>query len=353
MITRVRSKLHVVVVLVGLVLACPARALGILDLSVIVNTQDPLSVMIGEYYAKRRGLSFQNYIRVSFPPGKPTMEREEFARIKEQVDRLTQRNVQAYPITWAMPYRVDCMSITSAFAFGFDPAFCAEGCKATRTNPYFNATESLPYQRFGMRPTMAVAARSFELAKELIDRGIESDGSLPAGRAYLLTTTDASRNVRSQLYPMAARVVEEKGLKAILRKPEAKGDKKHVLFYFIGRERVEGLETLDFVNGAIADHLTSFGGVLIDSPQMSALRWLEAGATGSYGTVVEPCNLLQKFPHPAVVANHYLQGETLVEAYWKSVLMPGQGIFIGEPLAAPFSRSTSTRKLKQYKALER
>lgn len=200
---------------------------------------------------------------------------------------------------------------------------------------------------------MAVAARSFELAKELIDRGIESDGSLPAGRAYLLTTTDASRNVRSQLYPMAARVVEEKGLKAILRKPEAKGDKKHVLFYFIGRERVEGLETLDFVNGAIADHLTSFGGVLIDSPQMSALRWLEAGATGSYGTVVEPCNLLQKFPHPAVVANHYLQGETLVEAYWKSVLMPGQGIFIGEPLAAPFSRSTSTRKLKQYKALER
>jgi len=71
---------------------------------------------------------------------------------------------------------------------------------------------------------------------------------------------------------------------------------------------------------------------------MSALRWLEAGATGSYGTVVEPCNLVQKFPNPPVVIGHYLQGETLIEAYWKSVLMPGQGIFIGEPLAEPFRR---------------
>jgi hypothetical protein len=25
-------------------------------------------------------------------------------------------------------------------------------------------------------------------------------------------------------------------------------------------------------------------------------------------------------------------------AYWKSVMMPGQGIFIGEPLASPFGQ---------------
>jgi hypothetical protein len=70
---------------------------------------------------------------------------------------------------------------------------------------------------------------------------------------------------------------------------------------------------------------------------MSSLRWLEAGATGSYGAVVEPCNYPAKFPVPAVVMAHYLQGETLIEAYWKSVQMPGQGIFIGEPLARPFA----------------
>ena len=29
---------------------------------------------------------------------------------------------------------------------------------------------------------------------------------------------------------------------------------------------------------------------------MSSLKWLEAGATASYGTVVEPCSFPQKFP---------------------------------------------------------
>jgi hypothetical protein len=33
---------------------------------------------------------------------------------------------------------------------------------------------------------------------------------------------------------------------------------------------------------------------------------------------------------------HYLAGETLIESYWKSVEMPGQGVFIGEPLARPY-----------------
>lgn len=32
----------------------------------------------------------------------------------------------------------------------------------------------------------------------------------------------------------------------------------------------------------------------------------------------------------------YLDGETLLEANWKSVAMPGQGLFIGDPLARPY-----------------
>jgi hypothetical protein len=49
-------------------------------------------------------------------------------------------------------------------------------------------------------------------------------------------------------------------------------------------------------------------------------------------------HLLGKFPYVPVLMAHYLAGETLVEAYWKSVAMPGQGLFIGEPLAAPFRK---------------
>ena len=72
---------------------------------------------------------------------------------------------------------------------------------------------------------------------------------------------------------------------------------------------------------------------------MSALRFLEAGVTASYGTVVEPCNFNGKFPDPAVWLRHYFHGEPVIEAYWKSVSMPGEGLYIGEPLARPYGRN--------------
>ena len=71
---------------------------------------------------------------------------------------------------------------------------------------------------------------------------------------------------------------------------------------------------------------------------MPATDWIASGATASYGTVSEPCSHLQKFPHPQVLLLHYLQGSSVIEAYWKSVAWPQQGVFIGEPLAAPFAR---------------
>ena len=109
------------------------------------------------------------------------------------------------------------------------------------------------------------------------------------------------------------------------------------MFEFTGVARVASMAGNRFVDGAIADHLTSFGGVLLPGGgQTTALEWLEAGATGSYGTSSEPCNYRAKFPEVGVVMAHYLGGETLVEAYWKSVLMPGQGVFVGDPLARPF-----------------
>ena len=109
-----------------------------------------------------------------------------------------------------------------------------------------------------------------------------------------------------------------------------------VLGYFTGLASVPAIATNHYLPGAIADHLTSLGGQLTDSPQMSALRWLEAGATASYGTVVEPCNFATKFPDPGLVLSYYRRGDTLIEAYWRSVAMPGQGVFIGEPLARPW-----------------
>jgi uncharacterized protein (TIGR03790 family) len=100
---------------------------------------------------------------------------------------------------------------------------------------------------------------------------------------------------------------------------------------------VEELALIHFRPGALADHLTSGGGVLGGGTQMPALSWIAQGATASYGAVSEPCNYLEKFPDVKIMFEHYLRGETALEAYWKSVAMPGQGLFIGEPLSRPFA----------------
>jgi uncharacterized protein (TIGR03790 family) len=320
----------------------PAHALDRRQLALVINVSDPLSVEIGEYYAAQRRITFSNVIRVNFPPGAGALSLSEFVAMKASMDEQTSPGVQAYALAWALPYRVECMSITSAITFGFDRAYCADGCKPTRPSPYFNSRAPMPFSKYGIRPTMAIAAATFEDAKALIDRGVLADGSLPRGTAYLLSTSDVNRNVRSAIYEGAQKVLAGR-TKVRRLAQDALFDARDVLFYFTGRSQVEGLETLDFLPGAIGDHLTSAGGVLDGTSQMSALRWLQAGATGSYGTVVEPCNMPEKFPNPAVLAQHYLAGGTLIEAYWKSVAMPGQGIFIGEPLAAPFKRAAPAR----------
>ncbi len=182
---------------------------------------------------------------------------------------------------------------------------------------------------------MALAADNIDDAKALIDREIAADGSRPTGTTYLMQTNDRHRNVRSAFYPEIEQQLGQFFPIQVIESNQLR-NRCDVMFYFTGLVRVPAIETNQYRPGAVADHLTSAGGQLTNSDQMSSLDWLKAGATGSYGTVVEPCNFPQKFPHPGVLMSHYLNGDTLIEAYWKSVLMPGQGIFIGEPLARPF-----------------
>ena len=70
--------------------------------------------------------------------------------------------------------------------------------------------------------------------------------------------------------------------------------------------------------------------------QTTALDVLTVGATGSYGTSSEPCNYRAKFPEVGIVMAHYLAGETLPRGVLESVQMPGQGVFVGDPLACLF-----------------
>ena len=249
------------------------------------------------------------------------------------------------------------MSIGTAFAVGFDAGFCSVPCTATTTLPTYDdegqpdagRSAHRPFDSFGVRPAMMLATGPDSgTALELINRGLAADDTNPRGDGWFFRTTDVARSVR---WPEFKNVTLDQwtpdgGLEltyvdASDGGPQALSGASNVLFYFQSMASVPSLATNTYVPGAVADHLTSFGGQVPASGQMSILRWLEAGATASYGTVVEPCNYLAKFPNTTVLLSHYYRGEPILEAYWKSVSMPGEGLFIGEPLATPWRhRST-------------
>ena len=313
------------------------------DLGVVINTDDPYSVVVGNYYIKARKIPRRQVLRLSVPT-KSMLTPAEFADLKQKIDTFFGDRVQALALAWRAPYAVGCNAITGALAMGYDASLCAGStCARTRTSRYFASATTKPYQDMHMRLSMLLAAGDVDSAKAMIDRGVQSDGTLglrgaPPVAVHLVTTSDAIRSQRQLLFPPAGEVAQF-GIRVDLDKTDALRNVDDVLMYITGRVRVDDLDTVHFVPGALADHLTSFGGRLEpDNSQMTVLSWIDAGATASYGTVTEPCAHLQKFPNPQALILFYVQGATALEAYWKSVAWPQQGLFVGEPLAAPFAR---------------
>ena len=306
------------------------------QVAIVINTEDADSQLIADYYQNKRGIPQQNIIKISMPAGKNSIGEEKFAEVYDQVKKQTPDSVQYFTLAWSKPFKVACMSMTSAFAFGFDRSFCAKGCKPTQLSSYYNSNSELPNDELHIRPTMMLAGSSLKQVYEMIDRGVAGDGSHPEATAYLMSTSDKARNVRSRRYRVIKELLAEN-----INIEQIDGDvlenKQDVMFYFTGLKHVKAIESNRYLPGAIADHLTSSGGNLSGWKQMSILRWLEAGATASYGTVVEPCAFTQKFPNPGIVIERYTNGESLIEAYWKSVAWPGQGLFVGEPMASPYA----------------
>jgi uncharacterized protein (TIGR03790 family) len=305
------------------------------NLAVVVNVDDESSVQVGQYYLSSRHIPKNNLVKVNIAVGERNLDLATFDILRQSIFSQLRPNIQAILLVWTSPYAVGCNSITSAITLGYDAKQCENTCAQGKLNPYFDSPSRMPFDNFGMRISMLLPVESVEQAKSLIDRGVLSEFRMNEATAYLLNTTDKARSTRAIFFPKSTRI-DSKKLEIKTIEANAIEDKNDVMFYFTGLTHVPNLLTLKFMPGAIADHLTSSGGDLLGSSQMSSLRWIEAGATASYGTVSEPCNYWQKFSNPSVLMKHYLSGETAIESYWKSVAWPAQGLFIGEPLAKPY-----------------
>jgi uncharacterized protein (TIGR03790 family) len=325
------------VLLVGLALFAAhagAEGLGPTELGVIYDRNNASSTRIAQYYAQHRHIPTGNLIGLAVPE-RDNISREELEGLRIEMMQKLPSSVLSLLLVWSKPFAVECMSVTTAFAAGYKPGFCEPGCGRTLASPLYDTRGWLPADTIGWLPAMLLPSDDEALARSVIERGIRSDGTAPSGTAYLVRTQDPARNVRAAGYAQLEELLSNRLRIVDIRTPVQR-PLTDILAYFTGAVWVEELPELHFLPGAAADHLTSTGGRLDGLRQMSALAWLRQGATASYGSVTEPCAHLGKFPSPLVFLDYYLRGDTLLEAYWKSVAMPGQGLFIGEPLARPY-----------------
>jgi uncharacterized protein (TIGR03790 family) len=311
-------------------------------LGLIINANDSYSVEVGRYYALKRGIARANIVTVRIPK-KAVLSEVEFLDLQSQVSAKLPASVQGLALAWVEPFAAQCNSITSALGWRPQWQLCAQSCAQSDVSPYFAQSKSATYARTRVRPAMLVAASSILKAKQLIDRGIAADGSLvdedaEPVNAFLMSTADTARNTRAALYPRVMPTSRVKVFKLAEPVSQLSPPTRAILFQ-TGAMHVPNHERIGWVPGALADHLTSFGGILAGpNSQMSSLEWIESGATASHGTVSEPCSYPQKFPHPAILLKEYLSGSTAVQAYWASVAWPAQSVFIGDPLAVPFGQ---------------
>jgi len=212
-------------------------------LAVLVNENDPESIEIANYYKSVRLIPEKNIIYLNFAPNTKSLTINEFKGIEQQLNKKVPKSIQAYALAWRKPWRVGCMSITSAFSLGFSPDYCAKSCKLTKPVKYFNSLSHQSYTDFKIRPSMLLSSNSLDGVKEMITRGVQADYTRPAGIAYLLSTSDKNRNVRAGYFSEIKKRFQ-KIFKVEIFKADAIANKRDVLFYFTGRKHIKNIKKI-------------------------------------------------------------------------------------------------------------
>jgi uncharacterized protein (TIGR03790 family) len=334
-----------------------------LNVVVVVNQNSTNSVQLGNYYCERRCVPPQNFLRIYCADGNTSWNLSNFETnlLNPLVAMLASRSltnqVDYIVLSMDIPYAVTATNganygengTTSALFYGFKtndcPACQYPGCTLPDyTLNSYAGSEGI----FRQTPPIAAGSNSWLVtmltssnlaqAQAIIDHGVASDGAFPTQMVYLDKSSDVLRNLR---YLEFDNTIFDSRLAGDFSIQRTNSDSPYGLTNLFGYQT--GLAVLNilsnaFVPGAIADSLTSKGGWIYDNPdQTTLLVFLNAGASGSYGTVLEPCAYLEKFPSPQ---DYFYQarGFSLAECYYMSLSNPYQGFIVGEPLAAPFAR---------------
>ncbi len=349
------------------------------DVLLVIDPTDPVSLVVGHYYQNARGVPDNQVVYMPIATS-PYLSFREFQlpAIRAVVDQrdldlLIDYIVLAPSTTFfnAVPNTfvdscspVSRFSITSAYSSLYlDDVFAAGNIPILYSNPFGGSASPsvVPFEGIveyangfpnanGSRVLISsllgytgVRGNTVQEILDMIDRSVAADGTHPAGTVYYMQTTDAARSgPRHGTYPNAVSELQALGDDAehlFANLPIGRHDALGVMSGFASTN----IDQADFtlLPGAFADHLTSFAATFDTSAQTKASEWIRKGASGTFGTVQEPCNYPNKFPH-ARAHLFYHQGLPLGAAAFRSLRsFPVQGLLLGDPLTSPFDTAPS------------
>jgi uncharacterized protein (TIGR03790 family) len=332
---------------------------GPMNTLVVVNRASRDSRALGAYYAEQHGIPASHLCSIQVDSPFPTISRNAF---EQDVRKPIADHIAQQQLDGQIHFLVLCMnapsriaggnSLTAALFYGFkpiDPKAPQCNIASNSVNQYY-ASETAYSSTAGWNQTHApipflLTAETLETAKQVVDRGVASIAAFPDGVFCLYGSSDTARNIRHRTYPVVARHFDLLGLSDRLEVNPTGGriPNRPFLGYLTGRPRLPtNLVQAAFAPGAIGDHLTSCAGMIPDPclGQSTVWDWMKLGATASYGTVAEPCAFNVKFPDPMLFF-WVARGFSLGEALAMSVRNPYQGLWAGDPLAAPFATPPS------------
>jgi len=341
-----------IIILAALLLLCPeggqAGGSG-LNVLIVANQASSNSVELANYYRVKRQVPPRNVLSVSWAGSNVQWTHQEFTNtlLNPLLGFIAQNQLsnQIHYVVLSMdiPYRITGgqeNSTTAALFYGFKSSPGGSDMENTYALSEARLEESEPDTApTNSYLTMMLTAESLEEARRIIDRGVASDRTFPTQQVWLVKSSDPYRNIRYTRFDDAvfnSRLSD--GYSLGRTNLDLSPSSSNLLGCQLGMKQFS-LPVSTFEPGAIADNLTSFGGKIFENPdQTTLLEFIDAGASGSYGTVTEPLASQAKFPDPMVYF-YQARGFTLAECYYQSVRQPFQGLFVGEPLASPWSRS--------------
>ncbi len=337
------------------------------NMGVVINANDPNSAALAATYRTTWGIPSGNTATVYLGSAED-MGANAAAITSARTSILLNMpaNVQYLALCWRYPSRASSNSITWAITMGYSTI--SQDIDPLPTNPMWNYAGSTPYDSLGIRPSMLVYSGF------VVQNAILAHGFRPSGTCYMLAANDQPQQPRGR-----ARLTQMNALSASTQYV-ASGvsfnftnnlggtsgsnngnnvlNKTDLMFYFNGMYTIYGMNTNTIRRGAIGDYVTSTSGNLPSGAGQTPISYLlENGFVGTAGSVIEPwqnafqcgtvCqpgsgDLMDQFPNIDVLVNRYVNGRSLVEAYWKSLKQPPRILLLGDPMVAPFALNVTS-----------